>query len=96
MYYIIRKIHADVNDLEYTPVGYVLSSDDAQYIDDDESKALAEQWMGENIADLKAGILTPADYFKTAEPFYIDGYSAGNIDGMGLSEITDLDNPEGV
>ena len=96
MYHIIRKVHCVNGELEYTPIGYVLTHEDSLYIDDDDSKNKATQWVMDNIVDIRTGIIPISDYFIDNPPFYVEGYMTTDVSGMGLSEIVDLDNPDGV
>lgn len=95
-YYIIRKVHVVDNLVEYTPIGYVSTNDDAQYIHDVESVSSAGQWIYDNIADLKSGGMSPTEFFSIIDHFYISGWETHNVDNMNLSEIVDLNNPEGI
>lgn len=96
MYYVIRKVHSLNNELTYTPIGYVLTLEDSEYIHDEVNEAKAEQWLISNYLAIKSGSINPASYFDTNPPFYIWGWDTLNVDGMNISLITDLDHPEGM
>ena len=91
MYYIIRKISSVRNVIEYTPIGYVASQEDAAYIDNFSQLSI---WMNDNIDDVKAENLLIEDWL-VGKNIYNSGQTAIVVPGN-LTLIEDLDNPEGV
>ena len=97
-YYIISKVESIGGGLNYTSVGYVTSKEDADYIREGDKIEEAVQWSKDNQAELIAGTKTLDDFMIEigVEWFYVTIQESNCIDGFGLNEITDLDNPEGV
>lgn len=91
MYYIINKITAEVNDISYTPIGYVETIEDGNYISNYSSM---DTWINSNINDIKNEIVTIEDWIAINGPIY-SGDHTTEVVPYGLQLITDLDNPEG-
>lgn len=91
MYYIINKITANVNNIIYTPIGYVETIEDSAYISNYQS---LNAWLISNIDDVKNEILVVEDWITINGPIYSGDHTTEvMLDGLQL--ITDLDNPEG-
>lgn len=91
MYYIINKITSNVNNISYTPIGYVETIEDGNYISNYSS---LNTWVIGNISDIKNEIVTIEDWIVINGPIY-SGDHTTEVLPDGLQLITDLDNPEG-
>lgn len=96
MYHIIQKVHVTNNQLTYTPIGYVLSEEDANYIREGDKIDTAEQWVADNYMALSSGTVTVNDFISQSDfdHFYVSGLITSSIEGTDLQLITNLDNPE--
>lgn len=92
MYYIINKITANVNNIIYTPIGYVDSIEKSTYIC---NFILFTTWYDNNIEDIMTETLTINDWITSNPAIYCDR-SLSQVCPDNIPLITDLDNPEGV
>jgi hypothetical protein len=98
MYYIINKVHSINNELAYTPIGYVLTESDMEYVIEQDKIDFATQWVIDNYTALTDGTIGSDDFVAQSEfdSFYASGHTTTSVVEMGIELITDLDNPEGV
>ena len=94
MFHIIREVHIENGKLKYTPVGYVSSRGDADYIHSNSGTAW-QQWASDNLDSLKVQAKSQAEYLDT-NVVYVSGWDTTDITGFGLCLITNLDNPSEV
>jgi len=97
-YYIVRKVSSVGGVVTYTPIGYVLTKENADAVMDFVLIGKVRQWIATNLSYLENGTLTADDFFKNElkNYFYVSDIITSSIDGTGLKEITDINNPEGV
>jgi hypothetical protein len=95
-YHIIRKIYPLDGELVKEPVGYVTDKADADYIEGNSSYRDFMEWVGDNITNLIDRTVDISDYFEAVTHVYDSSWKTTDITGIDISEITDLDNPEGV
>lgn len=87
-YYIVEKIEWLNGQLVSSIVGYILSESDADQINVKyNSYAL---WIRDNRVDLVSGAKSVSEYLVANGPVYDAATSTTNIDGLGLSLVTDI------
>lgn len=87
-YYIISKIELVDSEPATTAVGYVLNEAEAIQASADYNDYV--QWIRTNRSDLIAGSTNISEFFNTTPKVYFNNLTVDTIEGLGLSEITDL------
>ena len=95
VYHIIHKIQLVNGSLNHTPIGYVESQEDSNIIDSMHYSSF-ETWVEDNRIGLESGNITPALFFDVHPVIYCGRHTTTDIEGLNLSLITDLNNPESV
>ena len=92
-YFIVEKIECVNDELVCTEIGYVLTHQDCEYINNNGYVNLIN-WLTANEVNRKLQEVTLSEcpYF----PCYGSRSSTNNIDNTNLSLITNLDNPENI
>ena len=88
MKYIISKIEHNGTDITYTNIGYVTSVTDADEINSIHCAPMVN-WIETNKSDLESEIKNISEYFVTTPTCHQVEFVTENIDGLGLSLITD-------
>lgn len=89
MYYILNKTHIVNNLLVDEPIGYLTNMDNALLINY-KYETTYLLWVNNNKTDLENGSLQINNYFNSIDAVYDCNTETTEIDGMGLSEITDI------
>ena len=89
LYYIIQKQHIVNGEVIHSPIGYTVNEDVWTTLTTAFESGMGA-WLTENEEDLSSGTLHPSVYFDSNPDFnYITG-NTDNIEGTGLTEITEL------
>ena len=94
-YYIVSRIEIINSGYSDTPIGYVTSIDDLNTINSVHHYDDFMSWVMENDASLQSGDTIVSVFFETYPVIYGGDWYTTTLAGMNLSEITDLNNPEG-
>jgi len=89
MYYILNKTHIVNNELVYEPVGYLTNMDNTLLINY-KYETTYLLWVNNNKTDLENGSLQINNYFNSFGTVYDCNTETTEINGMSLSEITDI------
>lgn len=89
MYYILNKTHIVNNELLDEPVGYLTNIDNALLINY-KYETTYLLWVNNNKTDLENGSLQINNYFNSFGTVYDCNTETTEINGMSLSEITDI------
>lgn len=88
-YYIINKIEENNGQLIYTPIGYVTEKSDRDAINSKYESTFGA-WVESNKSELENGSIYLSDYFILDSNVHSCKQKMSSIEGMGLSEITDI------
>jgi hypothetical protein len=91
MYNIINKIELINGVVVYTPIGYSTNTLDIQSINSTYESSFGD-WIRNNKNDLESGNIQVSDYFNNNPICYTAYQQTTSIEGMNLSEITDIQN----
>lgn len=91
MYSVINKIESIDGVVFYTPIGYSTNTLDIQSINSTYESGFGD-WIRNNKSDLESGNIQVSDYLINNPICYTAYQQTTNIDGMNLSEITDIQN----
>lgn len=94
IYYHIIKKELNNGVIIDTPIGYVTSQEDADYINNIHNGNDYNDWINNNVNDLQNGIKFIEDYFNINPIIYMFMSSTNYIEGYNNILITDLDNLE--
>ncbi len=89
MYYILNKTHIVNNELVYETVGYLTNMDNTLLINY-KYETTYLLWVNNNKTDLENGSLQINNYFNSFGTVYDCNTETTEINGMSLSEITDI------
>ena len=88
-YHIISKVQFIDNTVKYIPIGYTLNTDNCDIINYNYDTTLGS-WVEINKTELENGSKMISEFFINTPYVYDARYSTTSIEGMGLSEITDV------
>jgi hypothetical protein len=94
MYSIIEKVQLVDGLLDRSPLGYVC--DDCDMTSFKVEEQVFYDWVEENKLDLENGTKDVSAYVETYGAVYLASTGSATIDGLGLTLIADIDNPEAV
>lgn len=90
MYHIVAKIEKVNGEIIVTPIGYVDNEDDVNIIRGYTEPYIT--WLNNNREAISEGRVQMGDYLDNNPPYYDIHWSSGNIDGLNLPLITDVNN----
>lgn len=88
-YYIITKIEMEGADMVQYPFGYTTSEEDSIAVVKHYDECIGD-WILTNIDDLESGVIDISEFFKTKPLCYNSSWTTTSIEGMDLTEITDI------
>lgn len=92
-YHIVSRVTVENNQLVYTSIGYLTSSDDVENIKTTCCMPFMN-WKNTNLEGLENGSVLVDTYFNNVSnpDLYDIGWATNNIDGLELPLITDINN----
>jgi hypothetical protein len=90
-YHIITKIESVNGEITYTNIGYVLSENDTNIVNQSYDSTYGA-WMFINKSDLENNNIQTSDYFISNPPCFSCFTKTTSIDGFNLSFIEDIQN----
>lgn len=88
-YNILNKINLINGSIVFTPLGYLVNSNDCDTINANYN-ATYLNWVNNNKSDLENGNINISIFFDTTPEIYEAHQVTTSVDGMGLNEITDI------
>ena len=88
-YYIITKIEMKGADMVQYPFGYTTSEEDSIAVVKHYDEWIGG-WISTNLDDLESGVVDISEFFKTKPLCYNSSWTTTSIEGMDLTEITDI------
>ncbi len=91
MYFIITKQELIDGEMTHKSVGYTTSVSDSESLNTDYDNSLGS-WINSNLIGLESGKTLVSEFFETTPYVYHAKQQTTSIDGIGLTEITDLNS----
>lgn len=88
-YCILNEIKLVDGNVNFTPLGYLTNMEDCALINGNYESTYGS-WIDNNRADLESGAINISAFFDTTPAVYETYQHTTSIEGMGLSEITDI------
>tara|TARA_R110002050_G_scaffold288584_2_gene440675 strand:- start:170 stop:457 length:288 start_codon:yes stop_codon:yes gene_type:complete len=89
LYFVVVKVSVSNEELEHTPIGYVLNLEDADSIKEIHYQYY-EIWVELNMASLERGTISITDF--PGYPIHEIGWVTTSIGDLSIGEITDFIN----